>query len=86
MRQYRVTTADLTPHSNDDCVLSPDDPIHQLIPTSQVGGIGSEEALSKYRALSLPTIQGSNKGQIAREQNIQPGTPEWFKHWFGDKR
>jgi hypothetical protein len=51
-----------------------------------MGGLGSEAALGQYRQLQLPNIQGSNKGQIAREQNIQPGTQEWFKHWFGDKR
>lgn len=86
MKQYRVTSADLNTTSEDDCVLSPDDPIHQLKGVSQLGGLGSEEALSQYRTLQLPSIQGSNKGQIAREQNIQPGTQEWFKHWFGDKR
>lgn len=86
MKQYRVTVADLNQSSTDDCVLSPDDPIHQLKGVSQLGGLGSEAALSQYRTLQLPSIQGSNKGQIAREQNIQPGTDAWFKHWFGDKR
>lgn len=86
MKQYRVTSADLNPSSDDDCYLSPDDPIHALMPVAAMGGLGSEEALAQYRTLQLPKIEGSNKGQIAREQNIQPGTQEWFKHWFGDKR
>ena len=85
MKQYRVTTADLNTTSDDDCVLSPDDPIHAMKGVSQLGGLGSEAALGQYRQLQLPSIQGSNKGQIAREQNIQPGTDAWFKHWFGRK-
>ena len=30
MRQYRITTENLTQESTDDCVLPPDDPIHEL--------------------------------------------------------
>ena len=86
MQQYRITTKNLTQSSDEDCVLSPDDPIHQLMGTSQIGGIGSEAALAGYRTTMAPTVAGSDKGQIAREQNIKPGTDAWFKHWFGDKR
>lgn len=28
------------------------------------------------------SITGNEKGQIMREKNIRPGTPEWFKLWF----
>lgn len=86
MKQYRITTANLTPAEDGDCYLSPEDPIHDLIKTSTLGGIGSHDALGRYNSLQRPIIAGSNKGQIAREQNIQPGTEAWFKHWFGDKR
>ena len=86
MKQYRVTTADLNQTSSDDCYLSPDDPIHQLKGVSQLGGLGSEAALSQYRTLQLPSIAGSTKGQEAREQGIKPGTEAWFKHWFGNAR
>jgi hypothetical protein len=83
MKQYRITSADLNPSSDNDCYLSPDDPIHQLKGVSQLGGLGSEAALAEYRTLQLPSIVGSTKGQEAREQGIKPGTQEWFKHWFG---
>jgi hypothetical protein len=86
MRQFRVTTQDLNPQSNDDCYLAPEDPIWDLMPASAMGGLGSEAALAQYKQLALPSIKPNNKGQIAREQNIKPGTQEWFKHWFGDKR
>tara|TARA_R110002074_G_scaffold358737_1_gene531099 strand:+ start:2390 stop:2614 length:225 start_codon:yes stop_codon:yes gene_type:complete len=28
------------------------------------------------------SITGSEKRKIERDNNIQPGTPEWFKLWF----
>lgn len=83
MKQYRITTVDLNQTSDEDCYLAPDDPIHQLKAASQMGGLGSQEALQQYLQLQLPTIVGSTKGQEAREQGIKPGTEEWFKHWFG---
>lgn len=83
MKQYRVTTANVTPPSDDDCLLSVDDPLYQLMPAATLGGLGGGEALLQYNSLNKPMIVGSNKGQIAREQNIKPGTDEWFKHWFG---
>jgi hypothetical protein len=86
MKQYRITSADINPQSDNDCYLSPDDPIHQLMPASQMGGLGSGTALANYNNTMRQPVVGSNKGEIAREQNIQPGTPEWFKHWFGSKR
>ena len=86
MRQFRITTANILPSSNDDCVLDPNDPIHDLMKASSMGGLGSAEALANYNNLQAPVVQGSDKGTIAREQGIKPGTEEWFKHWFGDKR
>ena len=83
MRQYKITSADLNPPSDDDCYLSPDDPIHQLKAVSQLGGMGSMAALAQYNSLQTPQIVGSDKGRIAREQDIKPGTEQWFKHWFG---
>lgn len=83
MRQYRITTADLLPSEENDCYLAPDDPIHELKKVSQLGGLGSDNALAIYNTLNLPKIQSSDKGQIAREQGIKPGTDEWFSHWFG---
>jgi len=82
MKQYRITTQDLLPPSDNDCFLSPDDPIHQLMAVSQLGGLGSDAALANYNALSAPQVVGSNKGQIARELGIKPGTDEWFRLWF----
>ena len=83
MRQFRITSKDMLPDSDEDCYLSPDDPIHDLKPASMMGGLGSRHALDNYKTLLRQPVVSSNKGQIAREQGIKPGTDEWFKHWFG---
>ena len=83
MRQYKISTQDLTQSNENDCVLSPEDPIHQLMGPSQLGGLGGMTALNQYKALQQWPVVGTNKGQIQREQNIKPGTSEWFKLWFG---
>lgn len=28
------------------------------------------------------SVTGTEKGELMRKNNIQPGTPEWFKLWF----
>ena len=38
MRQYRITSTDLTQQSDDDCYLAPDDPIHKIKASLQLGG------------------------------------------------
>lgn len=82
MKQYRITSTDLTPKSEDDCYIDPADPIWDLIPISALGGLGGTEALAHYNS-KLKQSMGNNKGQIQREQNIRPGSEKWFKLWFG---
>jgi len=82
MRQVRITTADLLASNENDCYLAPDDPIHEFKKISHLGGLGSSEVLARYNNLSLPKIHGSDKGKIAREHGIEPGTIKWFTHWF----
>lgn len=86
MRQFRITTADLNPSSSDDCYIAPDDPMWDMMPASQMGGLGSSAALGRYNSINLPKIQQNNNAQVMREQNIKPGTEEWFKLWFGRKQ
>jgi len=83
MKQYRITTADITPKSDDDCYLAPEDPVHELIAASAMGGLGAGARLAEYRATLRQPVIGSNKGEIQRDQNIRPGTEEWFELWFG---
>lgn len=83
MKQYRITVSDLVQDSNDDAYLAPEDPIHELKAAAMMGGLGAAERLADYRATLKQPVIGSNKGQIQREQNIKPGTDEWFRLWFG---
>lgn len=82
MKQYRITTENLLKSESDDCYLSPDDPIQELIACQALDGLGSQQRLDELRSETYIDIS-NNKGQIQREQNIKPGTPEWFKLWFG---
>lgn len=86
MKQYKISSSDVTPKNEDDCYLPPDDPVWDLMPASMLGGLGSGEALSRYKATMKQPVIGSDKGQIQREQGIKPGTDEWFKLWFGHNK
>jgi hypothetical protein len=89
MKQYRITSEDVLPKSDNDCYLAPDDPIHELKVVQHLAGLGGEARLAEYRVHTNAVNKGSNitataaeNARIQREQNIRPGTPEWFKLWF----
>lgn len=88
MKQYKITSENLNiTDSNTDCYLDPNDPIHELKIAHYLDGLGSAARLAEYKA-KLPEnqVNTSNAGQIQREQNIKPGTEEWFKLWFKGNR
>lgn len=78
------TTEHLNQDSSDDCYLDPNDPVHELKAIQHLAGLGADARLHELRANqgSNISVTGSEKGKIQREQNIKPGTPEWFKLWF----
>jgi hypothetical protein len=93
MKQYKITTEHLPTDSPDDAHLSPSDPIHELKVVQYLAGLGSQHRLAEYKQkvadMNKQAGQGSNitytaaeNARIMREQNIKPGTPEWFKLWF----
>lgn len=93
MKQYYITTENLNKDSSDDAYLAPDDPIHELKIIQYLAGLGSEARLTEYRTENAKhnfeinkgsniSVTGTEKAQIMREQNIKPGTPEWFRLWF----
>ena len=83
-REYRITAKDFVESTEEDCVLPPDDPLHALKAVTAFDGLGAQARLDDLRSKNfVSTVVGSNKGQIQREQNIKPGTPEWFQLWFG---
>ena len=84
MKEYRVTSANfVTPGETGDAdaYMDPAD----LAALKQSAGItGLLDNQVSAAMTNFPA--GSNKGQIQRERGIQPGTPEWFELWFGDRR
>lgn len=93
MKQYKITSEHLNTDSNDDAYLSPSDPIHELKIVQYLAGLGSQQRLAEYKdkvaTMNAQAAQGSNisytaaeNARIMREQNIKPGTPEWFRLWF----
>ena len=87
MKQYKITSADLNQDSPDDCVLPQDDPLHDLKILSGLGGLNGEVRLHEYKAqltANQPNITHTAAKIVStmKEQNIKPGTPEWFKLWF----
>jgi hypothetical protein len=84
MKQYKITSEHLNQSSDEDCYLAPDDPIHEMKAIQHLAGLGADARLHELRANqgSNISITGNENGRIQREQNIKPGTPEWFKLWF----
>lgn len=80
-------TEDLIP----EAVLDDADPIHDL---KRLAGISltpglNVGSLQEYKGEGTVSTEGSNISKTAMEKvdyqnsnNIQPGTPEWFRLWF----
>jgi hypothetical protein len=49
MKQYHITSEHVNLDSNSDCVLSQEDPIHELKIAHYLNGLGSAERLAEYR-------------------------------------
>ena len=81
MKQYRITTEHLNQSSDDDCYLAPEDPIHELKAIQHLAGLGADARIHEMRGSNV-SITGNENARIQREQNIKPGTDEWFKLWF----
>jgi len=62
----------------------------KTVPTRQENTDTTLEDLKKLSGITTQvigeesnvSITGSEKGRLMRENNIQPGTPEWFQLWF----
>lgn len=47
----------------------------------KLAGINEFKGYTPYGGSNI-SITGTEKAQIQREQNIRPGTDEWFQLWF----
>ena len=87
MKQFKITSENIAPIDQDgDAYLAPDDPAQEIRRLQFLGGLGGQARLQEYKASlnqgSNITVTAAENARIMREQNIQPGTPEWFKLWF----
>ena len=53
----------------------------ELDQIKRLAGINEFKGLKTYEGINV-SISGTEKRKIEREQDIQPGTPEWFQLWF----
>ena len=74
IERISFSSADLNYSTAPDCVMPPDDPIYNNL------------AAREAKQMDLPKIANSNRGEIQRQQNIKPGTEEWFQLWFKGAR
>ena len=97
MKQYRLTSSDFVPSAEEslipDAVLH--DPelleLHDLARMQQLAGItetydkkahaGNSNPSGLNSPMSIMSDAGEKK-KIEHEQNIKPGSPEWFRLWF----
>ena len=87
MKQFKITSENIAPIDQDgDAYLAPDDPAQEIRRLQFLGGLGGQARLQEYKTSlnqsSNITVTAAENARIMREQNIQPGTPEWFKLWF----
>ena len=89
-KQYSIRTQDYTTAHIEEAVLDAADPIHEIKALAGLTNIGNLGKLQEYKSPESPMAnQGSNPSITAMEKiqyqnnnNIQPGTPEWFRLWF----
>lgn len=87
-KQYKITTQDYTKEHIPEAVLDDHDPINDI---KRLAGLTELNVgkLQQYTGPGSVRTEGSNISYTSQEKidyqnknNIQPGTPEWFKLWF----
>lgn len=90
--ELKLTSADFVPQAEKEvipeAVLDANDPIHDIM---HLAGLSSNNIgrLQEYKGEGSVQTDGSNMSvtankniQYQQDNNIQPGSPEWFKLWF----
>jgi hypothetical protein len=54
----------------------------ELSELKRLAGITEFKGLQPYDIGSNVSITGNEKARLMRDNNIKPGTDEWFKLWF----
>jgi hypothetical protein len=94
MKQYRITSSDYVPSAEESLIPNAvlHDPaaleLHDLARMQELAGIveGRDKAatasFNNPSGLRSPVADAAEKKQVEKEQNIKPGSPEWFRLWF----
>lgn len=54
----------------------------ELSELKRLAGITEFKGLQPYDTGSNVSVTGNEKARLMRDNNIKPGTDEWFKLWF----
>lgn len=55
----------------------------ELARLKKLAGVNEFKGLQPYELGGINiSITGTEKAKLMRENNIKPGTPEWFQLWF----
>jgi len=86
----RLTSSDF--YSAEDllpeAVLDANDPIHDMmrlagLPNNNIGRLQEYKGVGSVQTTgSNPSITANEKIQYQNNNNVQPGSPEWFRLWF----
>lgn len=75
-KEYSFKTKSYSNELIPETVLDQNDPVHQL---QQLSGINNIDSVKSFTSV---TEQANEKIKYQNNNNIQPGTPEWFRLWF----
>ena len=88
-KQYSIRTQDYTTSHIEEAVLDDADPIHEIKALAGLTNVGNLGKLQEYKGPGTVNTEGSNisktameKSNYQQENNIHPGSPEWFRLWF----
>jgi hypothetical protein len=84
-QEYRITANNITPPTVDDCVLPEDDAAREIARMQFLGGLGNLARLTKYQDQpqgSNISVTGTEKAELMKKHDIEPGTDAWFRLWF----
>lgn len=87
-KQYSIRTQDYTNSHIEEAVLDDADPLHDMRRLAGLTDLNIGK-LQEYKGEGTVRTEGSNithtsmeKIEYQNKNNIQPGTPEWFRLWF----
>jgi len=78
MKQYRITAENYT--TENDCALSPDDPLHDMIAAQYMGGLNAAQRKNERKAEIAEETAALKEPLLryARDTGIKQGTPAWY--------